>query len=250
MKNILGVIGSPRKKGNTEKMVSRILEGAHDLGAHTETIRLGDLKILECDGCHACWKGKGVCSKKDDMAALYPKIAQNDAIVFGTPVYWYGPTAIMKCFIDRLVYFNCPAHREQIRNKAAVIAIPFEDKTYATADLLVSFFERSLGYLEMRLIDRILAPGVTRRGEVSGRKQIMATCYKVGGTLASSGDIPLKPLEVSTSLTHTTDRHGSYFKGRRMARHGPASPFHMESGRHSRSYSPGGTSARAQPSRM
>jgi multimeric flavodoxin WrbA len=196
MKNILGVIGSPRKKGNTEKMVSRILEGAHDLGAHTETIRLGDLKILECDGCHACWKGRGACSKKDDMAALYPKIAQSDAIVFGTPVYWYGPTAIMKCFVDRFVYFNCPAHREQVRNKAAVIAIPFEDRTYATADLLVGFFERSLAYLEMRLIDRMLAPGVTRRGEVSGRKRIMATCYKVGRTLASSGDVPLKPLEV------------------------------------------------------
>jgi hypothetical protein len=196
MKNILGIIGSPRKNGNTEVMVSRILEGAHDVGAHTETIRLVDLKILECDGCHACWKGRGAGSKKDDMAALYPKIAQSDAIVFGTPVYWYGPTAIMKCFIDRFVYFNCPAHRGQTRNKAAVLAIPFEDRTYATADLVVGFFERSLAYLEVRLIDRILAPGVTRRGEVSGRKRIMATCYKVGGTLAGSGDILLKPLEV------------------------------------------------------
>ncbi len=189
-RSILGIIGSPRKKGNTDVMVSHILEGARAKGAHTETIRLGDLRILECEGCHACWKGRLACGKKDDMAALYPKIAQSDAIVFGTPVYWYGPTAIMKCFIDRFVYFNCPAHREQVRNKAAVIAIPFEDRTYATADLVVGFFEKSLEYLEMRLIDRILAPGVTKRGEVFSRKRIMAKCYEAGGTLAGRDPYP------------------------------------------------------------
>jgi NAD(P)H-dependent FMN reductase len=190
MKKILGIIGSPRKNGNTDVMVSRILEGAHDIGADTETIRLADLQIVECDGCHACWKGKHPCSKKDDMVALYPKIAQSDAIVFGTPVYWYGPTAIMKSFVDRFVYFNCPAHRAQVRHKTAVIAVPFEDRTYATADLVVGFFEKSLQYLEMRLIDRILAPGVTRRGEVSSRKRIMAECYEAGRTLAARETYP------------------------------------------------------------
>ena len=185
MKNVLGVVGSPRKKGNTDMMVSRVLEGAHGAGARVDTIRLADMKILECDGCHACWKGRGLCSKKDDMAALYPKIAESDAIVFGTPVYWYGPTAIMKSFIDRFVYFNCPAHRQEIRNKAAVIAVPFEERTHATADLVVGFFEKSLEYLEMRLAHKILAPGVTKRGEVTSRKRIMAACYKVGRILAS-----------------------------------------------------------------
>ncbi len=193
MKNILGIIGSPRKNGNTDVMVSHILEGARDRGAHTESIRLADLSILECDGCHACWKAGCACSKKDDMAALYPKIAQSDAIVFGTPVYWYGPTAIMKCFIDRFVYFNCPAHREQVRNKAAVIAIPFEDRTYATADLLVGFFERSLEYLEMPLIDRILAPGVTRRGEVERPETNHGQMPQGGRNIGRPGDIALKP---------------------------------------------------------
>jgi len=185
MKNVLGVVGSPRKNGNTDAMVSRVLQGARDAGARIETIRLADVKIQECDGCHACWKGRRLCSKRDDMAALYPKIAESDAIVFGTPVYWYGPTAIMKSFIDRFVYFNCPAHREQTRNKAAVIAIPFEDRTYATADLVVGFFERSLEYLGMRLVGKILAPGVAKRGEVANRKRIMAVCDKLGGILAS-----------------------------------------------------------------
>jgi multimeric flavodoxin WrbA len=187
MKNVLGIIGSPRKNGNTHVMVSRILEGARDKGAHIEAVSLADMTIRECDGCHACWKGKHACPKKDDMAILYPKVAEADAIVFGTPVYWYGPTALMKAFIDRFVYFNCPASRKQVRNKVAVIAIPFEDRTRATADLVVDFFDKSLTYLEMRLIDKILAPGVTKRGEVSDRKRIMAKCYKLGQSLAVRG---------------------------------------------------------------
>jgi multimeric flavodoxin WrbA len=184
MKKILGIIGSPRKSGNTDVLVSRILEGARDNGAKTEGISLADLRISECDGCHACWKGKHVCNKADDMRDLYPKIIEADAIVFGTPVYWFGPTAIMKCFIDRFVYFNCPTNRRKIRNKVGVIAVPFEDRTYKTSALVVDFFAKSLDYLEMRLIDKILVPGVTKRGEVRTKKQVMSKCHELGRRLA------------------------------------------------------------------
>lgn len=184
MKNILGIIGSPRKNGNTHVLVSRILDGARENGANTETIFLRDLNLSECDGCYACWKGKHLCSKNDDMSDLYPKIMESDVLVFGTPVYWFGPTAIMKCFIDRFVFFNCPVNRKKIKGKAAVIAVPFEDRSYATSDLVVKFFDKSCDYLEMRFIDKILVPGVTKRGEVRNLKRVMDKCYKLGQRLA------------------------------------------------------------------
>ena len=124
MKTILGVVGSPRRNGNTDVLVSHVLKGARAAGAQTETLYLGDLTIQECDGCHACWQGP-VCPKRDDMDAVYPKIIASDAIIFGTPVYWYGPTALMKGLIDRFVYFNCPENRVKIRGKSAAIVVPF-----------------------------------------------------------------------------------------------------------------------------
>jgi putative NADPH-quinone reductase len=187
MMKILGIVGSPRKNGNTHVLVSRILEGARDTGAETETVLLGELNIQECNGCHACWKGRHVCSRRDDMKTVYPKIAESDMLILGTPVYWYGPTAIMKCFIDRFVYFNCAVNRGKIEGKAAVIAVPFEDKMLETSDLVVGFFEKSLEYLQMRLVDRILVPGVTRRGEVGDRKRIMDRSYKLGQRLGTTG---------------------------------------------------------------
>ena len=179
MNKILGVIGSPRKKGNTHILVSRILDGAKAEGADTEIVFLNDLDIRECDGCHICWKGRQ-CSKKDDMNVIYPKIIESDIIIFGTPVYWYGPTALMKCFIDRFVYFNCPKNRSKIKGKAAVLAIPFEEDNIKTADLLIRFFVKSLRYLEMKIIGKILSPGVSARGDILKREEFLEKGYQLG----------------------------------------------------------------------
>ena len=184
MNSVLGVVGSPRKKGNTDILVSTILQGAKDQGAETYTLYLGDLTIRECNGCHVCWKGKP-CSKSDDMNEIYPRISGSDAIVFGTPVYWYGPTALMKGFIDRFVYFNCEENRWLVRGKRATIAVPFEEQDLHAADLVVAFFERSLRYLEMRLAGKILVPGVSQRGDVLQHEACLEACYGLGVTLAS-----------------------------------------------------------------
>jgi len=176
---ILGVIGSPRKKGNTHVLVSTILDGAKAEGADIETLFLGDLDIRECDGCHSCCKGRH-CSKKDDMNVIYPKIIQSDIIIFGTPVYWYGPTALMKCFIDRFVYFNCPENRAKIKGKSAVLAIPFEEDNIKTADLLIKFFVKSLGYLEMKIIAKILSPGVSARGDILKKEELLRRGFQLG----------------------------------------------------------------------
>jgi len=183
MKKILGIMGSPRKKGNTHILISKILEGAKSEGVRGDILFLNDLTIQECDGCHRCWKGKE-CSKDDDMNRLYPKIIASDGIVFGTPVYWYGPTALMKGFIDRFVYFNCPENREKIRGKPAVLAVPFEEEDPETAALLKAFFEKSLRYLEMNLIGTIIVPGVTKRGEIIKKQAPLKEAYNLGIKLA------------------------------------------------------------------
>jgi multimeric flavodoxin WrbA len=182
MKRALGIVGSPRKKGNTHILVSKILEGAQEEGAAVDLLFLGDMMILECDGCHACWKGQE-CSKKDDMLAVYPKIMESDALVFGTPVYWYGPTALMKGFIDRFVYFNCPENRERIRGKAVAVAVPFEEKEKETAELVIELFRRSFEYLELRLVGQVIVPGVTHRGEVAEKTEHLAGSYELGRKL-------------------------------------------------------------------
>jgi multimeric flavodoxin WrbA len=183
MTKILAVVGSPRKKGNTHILVSKIVEGAAAEGADTDTLFLRRMKIRECDGCHSCWKGKP-CSKRDDMNDVYPLISESDIIVFGTPVYWYGPTALMKAFIDRFVYFNCQENRAQVRGKQAVIAVPYEEEGPEAAELVVAFFEKALAYLEMDLVGQVLAPGVGPKGAILEHDELLAQAVDLGRGLA------------------------------------------------------------------
>jgi len=183
MKQILGIVGSPRINGNTHVLVSKILESAEKWDANGDIVFLNDLDIKECDGCHSCWKGND-CSKCDDMNNLYPKIIESDIIIFGTPVYWYGPTALMKAFLDRFMYFNCPENREKIRGKKAILAVPFEEDSIETAEPLIKMFEKSFEYLEMVLIEKIIVPGVGKKGEVLEKQEILESCYELGKNLA------------------------------------------------------------------
>ncbi|MBA7634470.1 putative NAD(P)H-dependent FMN-containing oxidoreductase YwqN [subsurface metagenome] len=182
MKKILAVVGSPRRNGNTDILVSRIAEGARTKGATVDELYLGDFTIKECDGCHKCWEGEE-CGKNDEMCNIYPKIIQSDVIIFGTPVYWYGPTGLMKVFIDRFVYFNPPENREKIKGKSAVIAVPFEEESPEMARPVVEFFEKSLAYLEMKLVGKIIVPGVGGKGDVLQKAKRLKEAYELGQSL-------------------------------------------------------------------
>jgi len=182
MKRILAVMGSPRRNGNTHILVSKIVEGAGANGAVVDELFLGELTIGECDGCHACWKGKE-CSKNDDMRDIYPAIIQSDVIIFGTPVYWYGPTALMKAFIDRFVYFNCPENRQKIKGLSAALAVPFEDDDIETACGVVEFFQKSLAYLEIKLLGQIIVPGVGEKGAIRSKSQYLQQAYDLGHSI-------------------------------------------------------------------
>ena len=169
---VLGIMGSPRRNGNTETLLESILEGARSAGAEADRIDLSTARIEECNGCAHCWKGKE-CIKKDDMNIFYQKIADSDVIVFATPVYWYGPTGLMKLFLDRFVYFNCSQNRPKVSGKKAILAIPFEEKDPATADAVTLMFRKSFDYLEMELGQIILAPGVSGKEDISQRPEIL-----------------------------------------------------------------------------
>jgi len=183
MSQVLGVMGSPRKEGNTHVLLQKILEGARSEGADTEMVLLGDVVIGECDGCHACWRGKP-CPRMDDMNDLYSKIAECDALIFGTPVYWYGPTALMKAFLDRFVYFNCPENRKKIAGTTCMLAVVFEEESDDAAGPLVDMFEKSFQYLEVNHTETLLVPGVTERGEIAEKSDVMARARELGKTLA------------------------------------------------------------------
>lgn len=93
-KKILIINGSPKKVGNTSAMVEWFCQGAK--GADIEIVRAAFLKYKTsgCISCRSCQKSdKYECSVEDGAKPVLAKMADVDAIVFATPLYFFGPSA-------------------------------------------------------------------------------------------------------------------------------------------------------------
>lgn len=100
--NILGVVGSPRLKGNTYTYVETALESAASVfNVETELYELATKKIHHCIGCNTCME-KGNCVFDDDFQEFVVKFYQADGIIWGAPVYHMSVPASMKALLDRL----------------------------------------------------------------------------------------------------------------------------------------------------
>ena len=98
---ILGLQGSPRKKGNTSYLLTTFLKESASLGAKTELIEVAHKNIVPCKEYVVCEK-KGFCPIDDDMKhEIYPLLRQADVIVAASPVFFYNVTAQLKALIDR-----------------------------------------------------------------------------------------------------------------------------------------------------
>jgi multimeric flavodoxin WrbA len=105
---ILAINGSPRKKWNTATLLEKALEGAASLGAETELIHLYDLDFKGCTSCFACklkgGKSYGRCAMADGLTPVLDKIANADALLLGSPIYFGTVTGEMRSFMERLLF--------------------------------------------------------------------------------------------------------------------------------------------------
>ena len=99
---VLGLQGSPQKKGNTHYLIKTFMNEAEKSGARTHVIEVAKKNIIPCKGCGFCEK-KGHCITQDDDMTLeiYPLLREADVIVAASPIYFYNVTAQLKALIDR-----------------------------------------------------------------------------------------------------------------------------------------------------
>jgi len=111
---ILGILGSSRKNGNTDILLSLALEEAQKNDVQITRVSLGDRTIAPCNGCQKCHK-TGKCVIKDDMDGLYKEMLESDGIIWATPVYFWSMTGQTKTALDRTYALLYP--RLQLMNK-------------------------------------------------------------------------------------------------------------------------------------
>lgn len=110
--------GSPSGKDSaTNKILTAFMDGAKQAGAETEIVHLTDCEIKQCRGCFACWfQTPGKCVMVDDMKELLQKYIEADIVCFGSPVFSWNMTGLLKNFVDRLVPLKSPLIKENAGN--------------------------------------------------------------------------------------------------------------------------------------
>jgi len=180
-KHVIAFVGSPRSGGNTDILVDEILSGAREAGATTTKVMLNDLTINPCKACYSCRPG-GVCAQDDDMTGLYEKMREADVWVIGTPVYWWGPSAQLKAFVDR--WFAKAGEKEEqeriFKGRRIVLAIPMGDTNPETGRHIVGMFTDALNYVGAELFDTVFAPGAYNAGDVRDQAETMAKARAAG----------------------------------------------------------------------
>jgi len=176
---VLGIVGSPRKGGNSEVMVKAALKGAEKKGAQTKLINLTQIKLGGCIACMYC-KSHDSCSIKDDMP--YKEINDADVLVIGFPVYMFNMNSHTKAFIDRLFPYIGSDYKAKVNKKTLVVAAQANtDKTAFVKNL--TWAKECLGFLGFPVTKLIIGGNGNEAGSFAKNSALMKEVESAGSEL-------------------------------------------------------------------
>jgi len=187
---VCGIVGSPKKNGNVDLLVSEVLRGTESQGVTTHKIYLNDLKIKPCQSCGVDPSPK-YCIYDDDMKTIYDALEKCDAIVLGSPVYFDTVSAQVKLVIDRC---NCLMpyvkrsdgtsgfeRRMKKRKKGVFIAVAGADQEFDTIQATAKGF---FNWANIDLVEALLYHHVDDAlGGVWGEKNELSKAFEIGARL-------------------------------------------------------------------
>jgi multimeric flavodoxin WrbA len=177
----LGIVGSPRKGGNTEILTTHCLKAIAEEGLDTELVSLAGLNVSGCNACGYCRDNDG-CSIKDDMQLIYEKMVAADAIIVASPVYFGSATALVKGLLERTGYMSFRSDPFRGKVGGPLVVARRAGKNFTFMELMHWFHIKGL-----------INPGSTywnvaigrEKGEVEGDEEGMRTAWNFGKNVGS-----------------------------------------------------------------
>ncbi len=174
---VTAISGSPWRNGNTEAALEAVLEGARARAAQIELVRLYELDLAPCDGCEACQSGG--CVHDDAATGLLARMSEAEAIVFGTPVYWYHVSSELKTLLDRSYasFFSRALEGKRI----AAVVVQHSDGAEETT----SFFRRWCQAQGCTLVEAVTINTRSMAGVVAADGELLRRLRALGARLVA-----------------------------------------------------------------
>ena len=186
---VLGIMGSPRRRSNTEILLDRALEGAAAAGAEVEKLLVSRLKISPCVEDYGCLEA-GNCSIKDAMQEVYEKLLRADHVILASPIFFYGITAQAKALVDRSQALWVRKHvlktagQDQRIRRGLFISVGATrgERLFDGAVLTVKYF---FDAIDVKYAGDLLIRGVDDRGQIEKHPTALQDAFRLGRELVS-----------------------------------------------------------------
>lgn len=185
---VLAIMGSPRKKGNTDLLLDEAIKGAESQGAEVEKLIVDEATIGGCLEDYHCEKD-GNCIIRDDMDEIYPKLLEADAVIVASPIFFYGVTSQLKALIDRCQalwvrkhVLKMPAPDSDSRRGVFIgVGATKGGKLFDGSILTMKYFFEAIS---VKFFDQLLVRGVDKRGEIKDHPTALQEAFELGIRLA------------------------------------------------------------------
>lgn len=101
--DVMVLCASPRRDGNSAALARAAVAGVVASGARAQLVFADDILTGFLRDCRRCRRSDGSCSIDDGFgAAFFDTFLPAQGFVLATPIYWYGMSAQLKAFFDRM----------------------------------------------------------------------------------------------------------------------------------------------------
>jgi multimeric flavodoxin WrbA len=117
----LVLCASPRRNGNSAALAVAAAEGLQEDGHDVEILYAADVLSTFLRDCRQCRDEAGNCTISDNFRDVFNNIfLMSDGFIAATPVYWYGMSAQLKGFFDRMFCYVAATNPASTRVKEAM----------------------------------------------------------------------------------------------------------------------------------
>lgn len=167
---VVSILGSPRKKGNTAKVLDCIADELRKNGHIVEQIVLNDLDVRGCQACFACkqFPDEPACVQNDDAGEIFDKMIASDAIIMSSPLYCWGFSSQLKALIDRSIClvtgYGGPDLKSLIAGKKMALVATSGGPLKDNLDILKTPWEREIKFSLAINAGEFLVPNCVNMG--------------------------------------------------------------------------------------
>lgn len=172
---IVVLTGSPHKNGASNLLADRFVAGAEEAGHEVLRFDCAGAAVHPCIACDACRRNEGACVFSDDMAQLMPRLMEADAVVFASPVYYFGLSAQLKTVIDRFYGSNSAL----MGGKRTALLLASGGEYDRNLEGVVLQFEIMAEYMQWENIGVIYADACSSRADAE-KTDAPARAYQLG----------------------------------------------------------------------